>query len=259
MLNYAHRGYSAKYPENTKLAFQKAIDTLGCDGIELDVHETKDGELVVIHDATLDRTCVSMKGYVRDYTMEKLQEADMSGAFSGKCEPQKLMTLREYLEMIAPTPLLTNIEIKTDEIEYPEIEEKVVALVKEFDLVDRVIVSSFNHYTLKRVKELCPEMKVGALTGARLIDMAGYAKTQGFDAMHPLCRSITPEIAKELISSGVETNVWGIDGAESIRRMFKAGVTAVIGDDPELITRIRQDMEEEEDWPLGWSMCGYDE
>ena len=82
MLNYAHRGYSAKYPENTKLAFQKAIDTLGCDGIELDVHETKDGELVVIHDATLDRTCVNMKGYVRDYTMEKLQEADMSGAFS---------------------------------------------------------------------------------------------------------------------------------------------------------------------------------
>ena len=65
MLNYAHRGYSAKYPENTKLAFQKAIDTLGCDGIELDVHETKDGELVVIHDATLDRTCVNMKGYVR--------------------------------------------------------------------------------------------------------------------------------------------------------------------------------------------------
>ena len=167
MLNYAHRGYSAKYPENTKLAFQKAIDTLGCDGIELDVHETKDGELVVIHDATLDRTCVNMKGYVRDYTMEKLQEADMSGAFSGECGPQKLMTLREYLEMIAPTPLLTNIEIKTDEIEYPEIEEKVVALVKEFDLVDRVIISSFNHYTLKRVKELCPEMKVGALTAPR--------------------------------------------------------------------------------------------
>ena len=184
----------------------------------------------------------------------------------GKLHPEygagdaKIPLLEEVLAYVHDeTKMVINIELKTGVFFYPGIEAAAVHLVHKFGMEDRVIYSSFNHYTLKRVKELCPEMKVGALTGARLIDMAGYAKTQGFDAMHPLCRSITPEIAKELISSGVETNVWGIDGAESIRRMFKAGVTAVIGDDPELTSRIRQDMEEEEDWPLGWSMCGYDE
>ena len=94
MYNFAHRGFSAKWPENTKLAFEKAIETPGCDGIELDVHQTMDGVPVIIHDASLDRTCVNMKGFVRDYTLEKLEKADMSGSFAGKCEPQKLMTLR---------------------------------------------------------------------------------------------------------------------------------------------------------------------
>ncbi|MCR5370213.1 MAG: glycerophosphodiester phosphodiesterase [Clostridium sp.] len=259
MLNFAHRGFSANWPENTKLAFEKAIETPGCDGIEVDVHQTMDGVPVIIHDVSLDRTCVNMKGFVRDYTLEKLEKADMSGSFAGKCEPQKLMTLREYLEMIEPTLLLTNIEIKTDEFEYPGIEENVIALIKEFGLTDRVIISSFNHYTLKRVKELCPEMKCGALTSSRFIGSAGYLEDNGFDALHPLCRSVTPEIAKELISAGKEICAWGITDAESIRQMFKAGVTSVIGDDPELTARIREDMEDEEAWPLGWSVCGYDE
>ena len=68
--NFAHRGFSGNYPENTMLAFEKATEVEGCDGIELDVHLTKDGEVVIIHDEKLDRTCVNGTGYVRDYTYE---------------------------------------------------------------------------------------------------------------------------------------------------------------------------------------------
>ena len=92
--NFAHRGFSGKYPENTMLAFQKAIE-VGADGIELDVQLTKDGELVIIHDETIDRT-TDGKGYVIDYTYEELSKFDASYIYRGKVEFNKIPTLKEY-------------------------------------------------------------------------------------------------------------------------------------------------------------------
>lgn len=82
--NFAHRGFSGMYPENTMLAFEKAVQTEGCDGIEMDVHLTKDGEVVIIHDEKLDRTCVNGTGFVRDYTYEELKKFDVSFKFAGQ-------------------------------------------------------------------------------------------------------------------------------------------------------------------------------
>ena len=100
--NYAHRGFAGKYPEDTMLAFEKAIREPGCDGITIDVQLSKDGEVVIIHDTTLDRTALNMTGNVRAYTLEELKKADVSGSFAGKVAPQRIPTLREYLEFTKP-------------------------------------------------------------------------------------------------------------------------------------------------------------
>lgn len=96
--NFAHRGFSGKYPENTMLAFKKAIES-GVDGIELDVQLTKDGEVVIIHDETIDRT-TDGKGLVSSYTYEELSKFDASFIYRNQIEFNKIPTLREYFELI---------------------------------------------------------------------------------------------------------------------------------------------------------------
>ena len=93
---YAHRGYSGRFPENTMLAFQEAAKT-GCDGIELDVQLTKDGQLVVIHDETIDRT-TDGSGYVRDYTLEELRRFNAAAKWDGRFGFQPIPTFEEYCQ-----------------------------------------------------------------------------------------------------------------------------------------------------------------
>ena len=135
--NFAHRGFSGKYPENTMLAFRKAIE-LGVDGIELDVHLTKDGQLVIIHDETTNRTC-GVSGQVGKMTMEELRQLDASYLWRGQLEQNPIPTLREYCQLVEKLPLVTNIELKTNIYEYPGIEAKVLEMIREFHLEDRVI------------------------------------------------------------------------------------------------------------------------
>lgn len=240
--NFAHRGFSGKYPENTRIAFEKAIETEGCDGIENDVHLTKDGEVVIIHDEKLDRTSTNMKGFVRDYTLEELKRADLSYCYAGQVEPQHIMTLREYLALLAPTELISNIELKTGIFVYEGIEKKVIDLIREFDMTDRIILSSFNHYSIRRAKALCPEVKCGLLTESWIIDAGRYVRDAGFECYHPIYFNNTPEVVAEVKSRGVEINTWTVNEEADIRRMIDAGVTAIIGNYPDRVTKIRREM-----------------
>ena len=236
--NFAHRGFSGRYPENTRIAFEKAIETPGCDGIENDVHLTRDGEVVIIHDEKLDRTCLNMKGFVRDYTLDELRRADLSYTFAGQVEPQHIMTLREYLELLAPTSLITNIELKTGIFEYPGIEKKVIDLIREFDMVDRIIISSFNHYSIKRMKELCPEIRCGLLTDSWILDAGRYVRENGFECYHPIFYNCTPELVRGILAQGIDINCWTVNEEEDIRQMIAAGVTSIIGNFPDRVAKI---------------------
>jgi len=240
--NFGHRGFSGNYPENTKLAFQKAIETPGCDGIEMDVHLTKDGELVIIHDELLDRTCVNMKGYVKDYTLDELKKADLSFRFAGQVEPQRIMTLREYLELLEPTRLITNIELKTGIFVYEGIEKKVLDLVREFDMVDRIIISSFNHYSVMRAKAICPEIKCGLLTESWILNPGKYVKNAGVECYHPIFYNNTKEIVEEIKKEGIEINTWTVNTETDIRAMISVGVDTIIGNFPDRITKIREEI-----------------
>ena len=240
--NFAHRGYSSKYPENTLLAFRKAMETEGCDGIENDVHLTKDGEVVIIHDELLNRTCVNGTGLVRDYTLDELRRFDMSFRFAGKCEPQRIPTLREYFELIKDSKLVTNIELKTGIFEYEGIEKKVWDLIQEFEMKDRIIISSFNHYSVLRMKKLCPDMKCGLLTETWLYNAGHYTKELGIECLHPVFYNMTEDVVAEVKGQGIEINTWTVNEEKDIRTMMLRGVDTVIGNFPERVSRIRREL-----------------
>ena len=126
---FAHRGFSGKYPENTMLAFEKAVE-IGVDGIELDVHLTKDNVLVIIHDEDIKRTC-NGEGLVRDMTYEQLKKFDASATFTGVYGFCGIPTLKEYFDLVKDTDIITNIELKTGVFEYPTIEKRTIDLIKK--------------------------------------------------------------------------------------------------------------------------------
>jgi glycerophosphoryl diester phosphodiesterase len=234
MLNIAHRGFSGKYPENTMLAFSKAIE-LGVDGIELDVHLTKDNQLVIIHDELIDRT-TDGKGLVSDYTYDELQQFDASAGFRGVYSVNRIPTLREYFELVKPVDgFITNIELKTGINVYPGIEEKVNDMINEFGLADRIIISSFNHYSVLRAKKLNPDIKCGFLCESWIINFGAYTKKQGIECVHPMHWTLTNETVKEIKNNGIEINTWTVNDEKQVKRLYDLGVDAVIGNNPDIV------------------------
>ena len=236
-LNFAHRGFSGEYPENTMLAFRKAIEA-GAQGIELDVHFTKDKEVVIIHDETIDRT-TDGKGEVESFTYDELCRFNAYGRFEGKYDFQKIPTLREYFELVKPVDgFLTNIELKTGINEYPGIEKAVLKIIDEFGLRDRIIISSFNHFSVKRFKEIAPDVKCGFLEESRIIDFGTYAKKYGVEFIHPLYKCLTKDVFDEVYSNGIGINTWTVNDENAVRYLVKNNVNAVIGNYPDMVSRV---------------------
>ncbi len=237
MLNIAHRGFSGKYPENTLLAFEKAIEA-GADGAELDVHLTKDNILVVIHDERIDRT-TDGEGFVADFTYDELCRFDASASFKGIYGFNKIPTLREYFELVKPVDgFITNIELKTGENEYPGIEEAVYELIKEFNLEDRIIISSFNHFSVMRFKAVAPQIKCGYLTGDWIYDFGEYTKNRGVECVHPRFNSLNAQSVAEIKKNNIKINTWTVNTPEEVSRLYNLGVDAIIGNFPDMIKEV---------------------
>ena len=234
--NFAHRGFSGKYPENTLLAFQKAIEA-GADGAELDVQLTKDGEVVIIHDETIDRT-TDGKGYVVDYTYDELSKFDASYIYRGQMGFNKIPTLREYFELVKDLDFITNIELKTGINEYLGIEEKVYDLIKEFKLEKKVIISSFNHFSVLRMKKIAPELKYGFLSEDWIINAGAYTASHDVQCYHPRFNNLIPEVVEELKKNGLEINTWTVNKEEDIRDLINKKIDILIGNYPNLIKQI---------------------
>ena len=257
-LNYAHRGYSSKFPEDTMLAFDQAVRTPGCDGISIDVQMSKDGVPVIIHDVTLNRTCTNMTGKIRAYNLDQLKKAEVSAEYEGQYVPQYVPTLREYLEFIRPLGKKTMLELKTETYEYEGLEQKVVDLLKEFDLIDRTIVASCNHYSVRRVKELCPELKCGLLSHSWIVDGEKYVKDYvGVDCYMPNFGQCTAEMVKRYHEAGVEVYTWTANEEVDIEHLINVGVDGIITDFPEQVTRYRRFAEIEDDYPMSMAVCGW--
>ena len=235
--NFAHRGFSGKYPENTMLAFEKAIEA-GADGIENDVHLTKDGVPVIIHDELVDRT-TNGKGYVKDYTYEELSRLDASYIFP-EYGVLHIPTLREYMELVKDKDIITNIELKTGVFEYPGIEEKVYSMIQEYGLKDKMIISSFNHFSILRMKALDPTIKCGLLEESWLINAGAYVSSVGVECYHPMYKNMTPEHVAEIKSHNLEINTWTVNERDEIEARGERGVDSVIGNYPDIVREIQE-------------------
>lgn len=239
---FAHRGYSGKYPENTMIAFKKALEC-GVDGIELDVQLTKDGEVVIIHDETIDRTTTG-KGFVVDYTYEELEKFDASFKFKD-LGFNKIPTLREYFQLVKDYDIVTNVELKTGINEYLGIEEKVWELIKEYNLEEKVIISSFNHFSVMRMKKIAPQLKYGFLSEDWIIDAGKYTHSHGVQCYHPRFNNLVPDVIKELKKYNLEINTWTVNLEEDMRYLYSNNIDVIITNYPELAQEIKKEYQGE--------------
>ncbi len=240
---WGHRGadgWDKQYaPENTLPSFQKAID-MGADGIEFDVQLTKDGEIVICHDEKIDRTS-DRKGWLKDYTLKELKQFNFS-----KPHPEfgfvDIPTLEELLALMKPTNLTLNIELKTGVIYYDGLEETTVQLVKKYDMEERVIYSSFNHYSLQKLKTLFPEAQIGLLMSDIFVDVPDDPKRIDAMAVHPPVSALTKEYIDRCHEHGLKVHTWTVDNLIMMHGVIAMGVDAFITDCPDNGRRIVDEM-----------------
>ena len=237
--NIAHRGFSGNFPENTLLAFQKAIE-VGADGNEFDVHLTSDGIPVIHHDEYLERT-TNGTGLIGDYTFNELQLLDASARYTDYFAIQRIPSLREYFELVNGINMVSNIELKNSIIPYPGIEQIVLDLIDEFKCRENVIVSSFNHYSIRLFKQLAPDIKIGILEASWLINPGEYAKTLNAEYYHPEFHSLTDEIVQDLRENQIMINAWTINEKSEMLKSIEMKLDGIITNFPDTFAQILQD------------------
>lgn len=240
---FAHRGASAYVPENTLPAFEKAVD-IGADGVELDIHLSRDGRLVVIHDEMLDRT-TNGHGFVKDFTLAELKKLDASKTMTNSdfCN-LRIPTLGEVYELLADTELLVNVEVKNSIFLYPGILEKALEAEEKYGMSGWVLYSSFNHYAMQELKRISPQSKTGLLYSTMLIDPWNSAMAANADALHPFfpCIANTPCMIPKCRKNGIAVNTWTVDEPEYIRAMLMLGVDSVITNKPDVAKSVRNEL-----------------
>ena len=237
-LNIAHRGASAVAPGNTLAAFEKAVE-LGADGAEFDVQPSSDGVPVVIHDFTVDRTTDS-SGRVAEMSLAQLKELDAGAAFSPTFAGQRVPTLAEVLEAIGGQ-LLLNVELKSASLCDLRLEEAVVAQVKRHGLENRVLFSSFNPYSLRRVKRLEPRIPVGLIYGPDLplpLRRAWLAPLILHEARHPKHTMVDAGYMAWARRRGYKVNTWTVDDADEMHLLIALGVDGIITNVPDVLSKI---------------------
>lgn len=240
---YAHRGSSGTYPENTFAAFNEA-ERVGSDGIEIDVHLTRDEEIVVLHDNTVDRT-TNGTGLVRDYRLEEIKELDAGSWFSAEHSGERIPTLKEVLEWMKGNTITLNIELKNVTIQYPDFEKRIVSEIEESGLEDRIIISSFNHYALKRVKELNPKIECAILYAQQLFEPWNYAETIGATSLHPHDPKTDLEIINTAQQHGFPVRVYTVNNEKRMKELISAGCSALMSDYPEKAILIKETLKKE--------------
>ena len=235
---FAHRGASGYAPENTLEAFRLAMEQ-GADGMELDVHLTKDGEVVVIHDETLDRTS-NGHGNVRDYTLEELKKFSFHNHME-KYQGVQIPTLKEALNLVKNSCMKVNIELKTGIYWYEGIEEKTMDIVKTMGMEDRVIYSSFNHYSIQKVLEQNSDAETAYLFSDVPLNMEKYAKDTGVKGLHPAVYHLKmADFLETYMKSGLKVRVWTVNNKEDMKMFMDAGVDAVITNYPKVSVELRE-------------------
>jgi glycerophosphoryl diester phosphodiesterase len=240
---FAHRGASAHAPENTLAAFQLAL-AQGADGIELDAKLSADGQVVVMHDATVDRTTDS-HGRVKDMSLAELGSLDAGAFFAENYRREKVPTLENVFEALGKR-MFINVELTNYNTPGDHLVESVCMLVKKFGLQKQVLFSSFFASNLSKARGLLPEVPRGLLAFNGLL--GAWARSFGFafgkyQALHPHLKDVTPQQVQRVHRLKRRVHVWTVNTAEDMRRLFRWGVDAIFTDDPQLAVQVRGESE----------------
>ena len=233
----AHRGASARYPENSRLAFTKAIEA-GVDMIELDCQLSLDGHVVVFHDERLMRIGRT-RGTVRSKTLEQLKRVDI-GKWRGKAfSGERILTLEEALESIAGRADLC-LEIKTFSGSAPGIELKTLFIVSHYDYLDRTLFSSFDYGSLARLRELAPEAAIGLIVDSRSENSwTEAARRLEARSIHVQKEIANREFLARVWEEGFDVYVWTVNEIREMEALASIGVQGLISDFPEKFSKLR--------------------
>ena len=237
---FAHRGSKGTHPENTLASFKEAV-RVGSDGIELDVHLTKDGHLVVIHDETVDRTTKGT-GEIRNLTLAEIKAMDAGSWFHNKYAGEKIPTLEEVLLLLTELGFngQLNIELKTDVIQYKGLVEKCLALQSAKDWPFAIVYSSFNPYTLVELKEANPSQEIGLLFESKEWADKGDAMLEK-ESYHPDLKLL--DWAIEWNRNQLPLRVWTVNEDTDINRCFELQIEAIFTDYPEKALQLKENYE----------------
>ena len=238
-LRIAHRGASGRglAPENTLAAFEKALD-IGIDMLEIDVRVTGDGQLIVLHDPSLDRT-TDREGIVREMVLEEIRQADAG-------DGERVPVLREVFDLARHrAPIL--VEIKSDFIA-----ELVVQAIAEAEFSEQVVVQSFNPQTVERVKRLAPHLPASLLIGElpttpsrfRARRLASQALEIGANTLSIWHATLTPSLIEEMRKRGIAVWAWTVDEEITMRDLAMMGVQGLVTNHPEVLNNVLEDLME---------------
>jgi glycerophosphoryl diester phosphodiesterase len=241
----AHRGGAALWPENSLLAFRNAL-RLGVDAVEADVHLTADGEVVILHDPTLDRTTTG-RGPVRALRFGELAGLRLRGVDGAPTE-ERVPRLAELLDLARAAAAELLIEIKVDAARrrYPGIEDKVLARVKDRALLARTPIMAFQADTIRRVRELEAGARTALLVGAAALgrrraapaEAVGWTRDAGAAALGIQHTVLDAGVIEAARTAGVAVAAWTVNEERDIRRVVDLGVDLVITDRPDLALRL---------------------
>lgn len=223
---YGHRGLSSLYPENTMIAYKEAYEA-GMDGIELDVHMTKDGELVLIHDYILDRTTEG-EGFIKDFKYKEIKNLSAGRIFNEGFTSERIPILKEVLEFFKNKDFEINIEIKAGYRFYKNIEKKIIEEINKYYKKDNIIISSFDHYSLIKCKEIDPDIKTGALVEASLYKPWEYLRQIKADYFHPQFMTVTDDFIDEADNEGYKINTYTVDDINMIKHFIDKDLNIII-------------------------------
>jgi glycerophosphoryl diester phosphodiesterase len=243
----AHRGSSAYAPENTLAAFKLALQQ-GADAIELDAKLTADGQVVVIHDQTVDRTTLH-RGQVRQLRLAELRKMDAGSHFDIAFQGEPIPTLEEVFKAVGQLTYI-NVELTNYASPRDQLPEKVAELVKSCKVGQRVFFSSFNPIALLRIRHLLPDAPTGllAMAGIKgLLARSWPGRWFGYQSLNPELGDVTPGMIAGAHRRGKKVLVYTVNRAEDMQRLFEMGVDGIFTDDPILAQKVLKSLKRKPD------------
>lgn len=232
---FAHRGAKLAAPENTLPAFAKALE-MGADGIELDVHLSKDGQLAVLHDFTVDKT-TSGRGPVRGFTAAELAHLDAGSHFDPSFAGVGVPTLDQVLDLVGDRCRI-NVEIKNQDHHGGYEVEALVKLIQQRNLYDQIIVSSFNPMTLIKMRWADPKVRLGLLYFESLpphLKQAWFSPIIQPEALHPYFALVDATLMAWAHERRCAVNTWTVNDVAEAKRLAALGVDVIMTDAPDVI------------------------